>query len=91
MYLDDKTRVSHMIDAANEAIGFAFGRSYDDLFKDRTLALVLVKCLEMFGEAGFKVSHDCRTAHPEIPWRSLIELRNQLVHQYHDIDLEQVW
>jgi len=29
--------------------------------------------------------------HPEIPWRSIIGMRNQLVHKYDDVDLDVVW
>ncbi len=91
MFVDDKSRVSHMIDAAKEAIGFATGRSFDDLLNDRSLVLVLLKCLEMMGEASSKVSHNLRMAHSEIDWQSLIKLRHHLVHEYHDIDIDRVW
>ena len=91
MYIDDKTRIRHMIEAAEEAISFAAGRSLDNVREERSLALMLVKCLEMVGEAGFKTSRSCRDSHPEIPWRTLIDLRNHLVHEYHDIDAERVW
>ena len=91
MYIDDKTRILHMIDAAEEAIKFSAGRSLKDVREDRALALLLVKCLEMVGEAGFKTSRNYRDSHPEVPWRTLIDLRNHLVHEYHDIDAERVW
>ena len=91
MYIDDPTRVRHMIQAAEEAISFAAGRTSDDVRDDRALALLLVKCLEMLGEAAFKTSRNFRDSHPEIPWRTLIDLRNHLVHEYHDIDAERVW
>lgn len=90
MLIDDKTRVQHMVDAAEEAIEFARDKETDDLRKDRMLALALVKCLEVVGEAAFKTSRNYRDAHSEVPWKSLIELRNHLVHEYHDIDIERV-
>jgi Uncharacterized conserved protein len=80
-----------MIDAAEEAQGFASGRTVEDIRNDRALALVLVKCLEMMGEAAFKVSRNYRDTHPDVPWTHLIQLRNHLVHEYHDIDVERVW
>src|SRR5437867_11661395 len=80
-----------MIDAAEEAMSFAAGHTLEDVQQDRALALLLVKCLEMVGEAGFKTSRNLRDAHPEIPWKTLIDLRNHLVHEYHDIDARRVW
>lgn len=91
MFIDDKTRIAHMIDAAEEALSFAAGHTLEDVQHDRGLALLLVKCLEMVGEAGFKTSRNLRDSHPEIPWKDLIDLRNHLVHEYHDIDTELVW
>ena len=32
-----------------------------------------------------------RLAHPEIPWRQIIAMRNQLIHAYLGIDLDVVW
>ena len=37
MRLDDLIRLRHMIDAAREVIGFARGRSREDLNRDRQL------------------------------------------------------
>ena len=91
MFIDDKTRISHMIEAAEEAVAFARNRSIDDIRADRALALALVKCLEMVGEASFKTSRNFRDDHADIPWRVMIDLRNHLVHEYHDIDIERVW
>lgn len=71
MFIDDKTRVKQMIDAAEEATGFAEKRSLDDVREDRSLSLLLVKCLEIAGEAASRISRNCRDAHPEIPWKAL--------------------
>jgi uncharacterized protein with HEPN domain len=29
--------------------------------------------------------------HPEVPWRSMINMRNKLIHHYDGIDLDIVW
>jgi uncharacterized protein with HEPN domain len=91
MYIDDNARLKHMVEAAEEALAFAADKTIGDMRRDRALTLVLVKCLEMLGEAAYKVSRNFRDAHPEIPWSVLIHLRNHLVHEYHDIDVERVW
>lgn len=48
----DSVRFRHMLDHAREAVGFARGRSRDDLEKDRLLNLALVRLVEMVGEAA---------------------------------------
>ncbi len=41
MYVDNVTRLRHMLDAAREAVGFSRGRSRADLDTDRLLSLGL--------------------------------------------------
>ena len=91
MYVDDETRLRHMLDAAREAVGFAQGRSRADLDVDRMLMHTLVRCLEIVGEAASKVSQQQREAAPDVPWREIVGLRNQVVHNYVNIRLDVVW
>ena len=44
MYVDDETRLRHMLDAAHEALDFVSGRTRADLDRDRMLYRALVKC-----------------------------------------------
>jgi uncharacterized protein with HEPN domain len=53
MFIDDQTRLRHMRDAARDAITFAQGKTRSQLEADRQLALSLVKCIEIIGEAAF--------------------------------------
>lgn len=91
MFIDDATRLRHMRDAAMEAVAFVQGKERSDLDSDRILTLALLKSIETVGEAAYKVSRNYRDAYAEIPWRSLIEMRNSLVHDYYDIDVDAVW
>lgn len=88
---DDAIRIRHMLDAAREAIGFASGRTSEELVHDRMLLLSLVKCVEILGEAASKVTEATRESLPEIPWRDIISMRNRLIHGYFDIDTTIVW
>ena len=53
--------------------------------------LVILKAVEIVGEAASRVSADTKEAHPEIPWPKIIGLRNRLVHAYFEVNLERVW
>lgn len=91
MRKDDVIRLRHMLDAAQEACSFAVGRVREDLDIDRQLTLSLVKDIEIVGEAASRISADCRSAYPEIPWQDIVAMRNRLIHGYFDIDLDIVW
>ena len=80
-----------MLDAAREARDFAAGRSRGELSTDRLLALALTKLLEIIGEAASTIPAEFRAAHPTIPWRLAINMRNRLIHGYFDIDSNIVW
>jgi uncharacterized protein with HEPN domain len=80
-----------MLEAAQNAISFASGRTRSDLDTDKMLVLALVKSVEIIGEAGSKVSTEGRAAYPSIPWQDIVAMRNRLIHAYFDINLDIVW
>lgn len=87
----DKARLRHMLDAAQEAVSFAAGRSRQDLETDRMLNLSLVRLLEIVGEAARGLSPEFRDAHPETPWKKIAGMRDRLIHGYFDVNLDIVW
>ena len=91
MRSEDSIRLHHMLDAAREAVQFAGGKTRDDLDGDRLPTLALMKCLEIIGEAAANISPECRETLPDIPWRSILGMRNRLVHVYFEIDLDVLW
>ena len=58
----------------------------DDMVHDATL-----RNLELVGEAATHVPDAIRKAHPEIPWRAVVGVRNRLAHGYLGIDDDAVW
>jgi uncharacterized protein with HEPN domain len=91
MYPDDLTRLRHMRDAAREALAFAAGKQRADLGTDRKLALAILKCIEMIGEASAAISVETASRYPGIPWRQIRGMRNRLIHGYYEVDLDVVW
>ena len=87
----DLIRLRHMLDAAQEAITFASGKTRKDLDIDRILALAIVKSIEIIGEAASKVSDKFRSDNQSIPWDDIINMRHRLTHAYFDINLDIVW
>lgn len=80
-----------MLDSAEEAMGFVSGLGVESIHHDRMLALALVRCIEIVGEAANGLTTDLREAHPRVPWRAIVAMRNRLVHGYFDVDLDRVW
>ncbi len=87
----DYVRVRHILDAAREAVSFSEGRCRTDLDTDRKLNLSLVRLLEIIGEAARSLSQEFRQEHPDLPWKSMVGIRDRLIHGYFDINLDVVW
>lgn len=91
MRKDDRIRLQHMLDAANEALTFIQGKIRADLDIDRMLVLSLIRELEIIGEAASKISAETRSQNTSIPWQDISGMRNRLIHAYFDVDLDTVW
>jgi uncharacterized protein with HEPN domain len=91
MRKDDRIRLQHMLDAANEALTFIQGKNRADLDIDRMLVLSLIRELEIIGEAASKISAETRSQNTSIPWQDISGMRNRLIHAYFDVDLDTVW
>lgn len=87
----DRLRLQHMLEAARRATLKAQGRSRGSLDEDDNLALALARLLEIVGEAASQVTDETRTSLPHVPWRKMVGMRNILIHQYADVDLDMVW
>lgn len=88
---EDRVRLRHMMEAADEAIGFTAGHSRTTLETDRKTLLAVIRCVEIIGEAATKISETVRCNTPDIPWAAMTGMRNRLIHAYFDIDVDVVW
>jgi uncharacterized protein with HEPN domain len=87
----DRIRLQHLADALNSAIRFVRERERADLDSDEMLLFALVRAVEIAGEAANQVTADTRAQLPDLPWSSIIGMRNRLVHAYFDINRDILW
>jgi uncharacterized protein with HEPN domain len=88
---DERAALVDMLEFVHEIRSFVQGRSRQDLDTDRTLLRALERMLELVGECARRVSEGTRHAHPSIPWRAMIGMRNIIAHEYGRVDLDLVW
>ena len=88
---DDKIRVMHMIDAAEEALSFVTDSSETEFSENRMLILSVIKEIEIIGEAAAKISEGTKSEYSDIPWQDIVGMRNRLIHGYFDVDITLVW
>ena len=80
-----------IIQAGEEIAQFISGKRPSDFESDRMLRLAVERDLEIIGEAARRLSPTFREAHPDVPWSSVISLRNVLAHDYGEVKLERIW
>jgi uncharacterized protein with HEPN domain len=62
-----------------------------DLDTDLPIQSVLLRFIQVIGEASWRLSDAFKAAHPTIPWQRIAAMRHVLVHDYFRVDLDQVW
>ncbi len=89
--LSDKIRLQHIHDAILEIVSYTKNISFEE-FKSNSMTLFAsVKQLEIIGEAASNITEHFKKIYNEIEWRTIIGLRNLLVHEYFGVDEEIVW
>ncbi|MFO7974435.1 MAG: HepT-like ribonuclease domain-containing protein [Candidatus Hydrogenedentota bacterium] len=88
---DDKVRLRHMLDHAQEAVSMVEGKTQADLVDNRVLQFALTRVVEIVGEAATRVSPETQQQLKRIPWPQVIALRNRLAHGYEAVDLYILW
>lgn len=64
---------------------------YQDFINNEDLKKAFVRSLEIIGESAKKIPSDVRKRYPEIKWKSVIGMRNKLIHEYFGVDYLVVW
>jgi uncharacterized protein with HEPN domain len=52
---------------------------------------IVIRRLEIIGEAARYLPDELKQARPEADWRRLIDLRNLLIHEYFNVDSGLLW
>jgi uncharacterized protein with HEPN domain len=80
-----------MLDCAKTISKFSHNKTRHDLGSDRFFSSAIMREFEVLGEAASAISMETRSRFPEIPWKAIIGMRNQLIHAYFDVDHDIVW
>jgi uncharacterized protein with HEPN domain len=92
--LPDDPNFAHLWDmwrAACDITEFTADLSFLAFSEDKRTRFAVERQLMVIGEAATRVSRDLRDTQPEIPWSSIIGLRNVLAHEYGEVLVERIW
>jgi uncharacterized protein with HEPN domain len=91
----DNAYLWDMVESAQTILGFMKGLALEQFTADGKEALIVrlavERKLEILGEAARRISVSFKQAHPEIPWSSVIGLRNVISHEYARVDYDLIY
>ena len=89
--IKDRGRLEHILEAIEMALEFTENVNFEEYKTNAMLRYAVVKCVEIVGEASYKLTNEFRNQHPEIEWRDIISMRHILVHGYYQTEDKIVW
>ena len=87
---DDRVYLQHIRDAISRILSYtASGR--EAFLATPQAQDAVIRNLEIIGEAVKHLSAELRQQHPDIPWKRIAGMRDEMIHEYFGVDLRIVW
>ena len=87
----DRLRLVHIFASIRKIEDITAGMDIQDFLNDWKSQDIVVRNLEIIGEASSHISYEIMEQFPEVEWQSAKSLRNFLIHQYFDVNYDEVW
>jgi len=87
----DNAHLEDILEAARAIRRFTDGVSREEFKSNEEKYEAVNRKFEIIGEAARRLSPEARNLFPEVPWNLVTAMRNILIHDYDDVDLDMVW
>ena len=88
---DDLVYIEHILQSIDRIESYLAGKDHQSFSNDFMLQDAVVRQLEIIGEATKRISKDLRNVNPQVPWSDMAGMRDILIHDYIDVDIDIVW
>jgi len=88
---NDQVYLEHIVEAISKIESFVSGLTKFDFDRNVLIQDAVIRNFEIIGEATKKISKEFSQRHSEIPWQDMAGMRDKLIHNYLDVDLDVIW
>lgn len=87
----DEAAILDIVKACQLAIEFKGEVVKKDFLDDLKTQSAILHQLLLLGEATKRLSLEFRSTHPHVPWSKMTGMRDKLIHDYDEVDMDEVW
>ena len=83
--------INHMLDSIRKVKEFIAKMTFEEFSKNEMAQSAVAREFTVIGEAANSMDSSFKEKYSNIPWHLAVGMRNQLIHEYFDVDLKIVW
>lgn len=83
--------LSEMLACMDKVERYMAGISFNEFRQREQLMDAVERNIEKIGEAAAAIPDNIRDKHPEVPWKTIVGLRNKVIHHYFAVDPEVIY
>ena len=83
--------VEHILESIKLIEEYTEGATKDDFIKSVKLQDLVMRRLEIIGEAVKYLPEEFKQEYIDVPWKEIAGMRDKLIHEYFGVDLKLTW
>lgn len=91
MAKDFRVYLEDILESIKKIEEYTHEDNFEKFTKNTERQDVVMRRLEIIGEAVKSLSGDFKEKYPSIPWRQIASMRDMLIHEYAGVSLGPVW
>ncbi|MBD3343181.1 MAG: DUF86 domain-containing protein [Candidatus Lokiarchaeota archaeon] len=83
--------LEHIFESISLLNSYIEGKTKEDFINSIQLQDSIIRRIQIIGEAIKIIPINIKNLNPKIPWRKIAAMRDLLIHQYFNVDLDLTW